>query len=159
MNQARKGDQRKREHEPQGDRGRSRAPQGDLSNLACGPPFIARGSALHSAGLRPSQRGAPPVAPPRSRLHLPSRSLSKGGVPSLRPPHAMHPPIGSELPHPFPSHQAQGKFRWKNSGGRIQVGKVCSGPSRAFVAEILRPSCNGSCRGDHRHVVRGGRRS
>ena len=114
---------------------------------------------LGSAGLRPSQRGAPPVAPPHSRLHLPSRSLSKGGVPSLRPPHAMHPPIGSELPHPFPSHQARGKFRRKNSGGRIQAGKVHSGPTRAFVAAILRPSFNGSCRGDRRRVVRGGRRS
>ena len=34
-------------------------------------------SALYSAGLRPSQRGAPPVAPPRSRLHLPSRRFDK----------------------------------------------------------------------------------
>ena len=34
-------------------------------------------SALYSVGLCPSQRGAPPVAPPRSWLHLPSRSFEK----------------------------------------------------------------------------------
>ena len=37
----------------------------------------SRASALYSAGLRPSQRGAPPIAPPRSRLHLPSRRFQK----------------------------------------------------------------------------------
>ena len=79
--------------------------RGDRGELACGPPFIARGSTLHSAELRPSLR---PVLGSTSFRGV-SRSLSKGGVPSLRPPHAVHPPIGSELPHPFPSHQARGK--------------------------------------------------
>ena len=58
------------------------------------------------ARVRPLWSGAPPSlrrilgsTPP---LRGVSRSLSKGGVPSLRPPHAMHPPIGSELPPPLP---------------------------------------------------------
>ena len=58
-------------------------------------------SALYSAGLRPSLH---PVFGSTFFRGV-SRSLLKGGVSSLRPPHAVHPPIGSELPRPFPSHQ------------------------------------------------------
>ena len=65
---------------------------------ACCPPFVERGSALRSAGLRPS------LGPVRGSTSLRgvSRRLSKGGVPPLRPPHAMPPPMGSELPCPLP---------------------------------------------------------
>ena len=78
-------------------------------------------SVVYSAGLRPSQRRAPPVAPPCSRLHLPSRRFEK---PLERgralTPTASHPPIGSELPHPFPSHQAWWGIQAEESGGEIR---------------------------------------
>ena len=61
-------------------------------------PFVKRGSALRRLGLRPSLR---PVRGSTS-LRGVSRRLSKGGVPPLRPPHAVPPPMGSELPCPLP---------------------------------------------------------
>ena len=92
-----------------------------------------RASALYGAGLRlllrPSLR---PVLGSTSLRGI-SRRLSKGGVPPLRPPHAVHPPIESELPHPFPSHQARWGIQAEESGreiGRenptVVVGGFCS---------------------------------
>ena len=87
---------------------------------ACCPPFVERGSALRSAGLRPSLRPVRGSTSPRGV----SRRLSKGGVPPLRLPHAVSPPIGRELPHPFtPSvvEDSGGRIRWENLGGKSRA--------------------------------------
>ena len=52
------------------------------------------------ASVRPSWSGAPPFAPPRFWLHLPSGSFPKRGVPHSRQRHPARPPIGGEPPHP-----------------------------------------------------------
>ena len=108
-------------------------------------PFVARDSAplLRPVLCSTSLRGV-------------SRKLSKGGVPPLRPPHAVHPPIGSELPHPFPSHQARrdsgGSSRRGDSGGRF--------PFRPPQEPLVQQSCvPHPSRRDRYRVVRGGRRS
>ena len=67
--------------------------QGERASLASVRLFVKRGSALACAGLRPSPRGAPPVAPPRSRLHFPSRRFHK----------ALE---GGRAPTPTASHRA-----------------------------------------------------
>ena len=93
------------------------------------PSFMELGSDLCSA---------PFFAPPPFEAF--PESSRRGGVPSLRPPHTVHPPIGSELPHPFPSHQARrdsgGSTRRGNSGGKcrreIQAGNVLSGPRKSL---------------------------
>ena len=73
-------------------------------------PFVAWGSA---PSLRPVLCSTP--------LRGASRKVSSGGVPPPWPRHTAHPPIGSELPHPSPSHQAR-----RDSGGstrrEIQAG-------------------------------------
>ena len=75
-------------------------------------------SALYSAGLRPSQRGAPPVAPPRSRLHLPARRFQK----PLRRGRALTPTASSRAsPNrkrsalPPSLYTKRGENRWENT--------------------------------------------
>ena len=80
------------------------------------PPFVVRGSALHSVGLHPLLR---PVLGSTSLLGV-SRTLSKGGVPHSRPRHPAHPPIGSERPRPLPftpaaEKQAEKSMRHRNN--------------------------------------------
>ena len=52
------------------------------------------------ARVRPLWSGAPPFAPPRFWLHLPSGSFPERGVPHSRQRHTARPPIGGEPPHP-----------------------------------------------------------
>ena len=123
------GKRKQREHGPPGDRGE---------------PCVQ--SALYSTGLCPSLH---PVLGSTSLRGI-LRSLSKGGVPSLRSPHAVHPPIGSELPRPFPSHQPR-RNRRANSGRKNRA------PS-AILLYLLAFS-DGFRRGNRRSVVRRGWRS
>ena len=100
--------------------------------------------------VRPLSLGAASLAPPRFRLHLPSSSFSKRGVPPLRPPHAVHPPIGSELPRPFPLHQLRRNRRENPTGF---VGAFLS------LAFFMPAFSDHFQRGKGRSVVRGGWRS
>ena len=100
-------------------------------------------------GSLPPFRSAPRPVLGSTSLRGVSRSLSKGGVPSLRPPHAVHPPIASELPRPS-RHTSRGKKRRENP--RTLVGFFLHMP----YARVLGPF---PTRKKGRSVVRGGWRS
>ena len=124
---------RRRAHEPPGEQRKRDEPGSWLS-------------ALYNSGLRPSPH---PVFG-STFLRGFSRSPSKRGVPPLQPPHALHPPIGSELPRPFQSHQPRRKRREKPTGF---VGDLLL---HVLYARVLGPFHR---RGKGHSVVRGGWRS
>ncbi len=103
-----------------------------------------RGSEIHEEGeearserrarparVRPLWSGAPPFAPPRFWLHLPSGSFPKRGVPHSRQRHTALPPIGASCPTPFRHTSLEG-FRRKNPAKELG-GKNPTGSARAFV--------------------------
>ena len=113
---------KQREHGPPGDRERMdhRETGREWTTGRQGRACVR--SALYSAGLRPSQHGAPPVAPPCSRLHLPSRRfekpLERGRA--LNPTASRRASTNRERAAP-PLHFTPAA---ENSGGRIQAGKA-----------------------------------
>ena len=83
-------------------------------------------SALYSAGLHPSQCGAPPVAPPRSRLHLLSRRFEK----PLERGRALTPTASRRAS--TNRERAAPPLPFTPSAGKIQAGKRRA-PSRSFL--------------------------
>ena len=64
------------------------------------PRGRAKRKRARPARVRPLWSGAPPFAPPRFGLHLPSGSFPKRGVPHSRQRHPARLPIGGEPPQP-----------------------------------------------------------
>ena len=125
-------------------------------------------SVVSSAGLRPSQRGAPPIAPPHSRLRLPSRRFEKPleGGRALTPTASRRASTNRERaapPLPFTPSAGEigGRIRRENSGGRIRAGEFGWEKPRTIailLASLLAFSDGFQC-GNRRSVVRGGWRS